>query len=365
MEITYKTASIEDIAPIFELCGQLIQKYERLETIDYPRVMQWVRKKIERSIGEYTAIYVEGQKAGYYHFYRNGDGQYEIDDLYVFPDFQNKGIGSAVIGKCCASVDAPVMLYVFIANERAVSLYERLGFEIVETVGDSRYIMRNENRKYYAAYEERYKAAHQKGVSWAADEHSPIVLEVIKRYNIQRGHQLLEIGCGEGRDARAVLEQGYHLTATDISREAIAYCKKTMPRFEEHFGVLNCLADKLDECFDFIYGVAVIHMLVLDEDRDGFYQFIYNHLKPSGLALICTMGDGEFEIQSDISRAFEIQERNHASGKMMVAGTSCRMVSFKTFEAEVARNGLEIVEKGLTSALPEFDSLMYAVVRKR
>ncbi|MBR6651155.1 MAG: class I SAM-dependent methyltransferase [Clostridia bacterium] len=225
--------------------------------------------------------------------------------------------------------------------------------------------MRNQNRKYYTAYEERYKTTHQKGISWASNKHSPIVLEVIKKYNILLEHDLLEIGCGEGRDSRAVLENGYNLMATDISNEAIAYCKKTMPCFKEHFSVLDCLSDKIDELFDFIYSIAVIHMLVLDEDRDGFYQFIYKHLKPDGLALICTMGDGEFEMQSDISRAFEIVERNHESGKLMVAATSCRKVSFKTLNNELARNGLEVIETGITSALPEFDSLMYAVVRRR
>ena len=76
------------------------------------------------------------------------------------------------------------------------------------------------------------------------------------------------------------------------------------------------------------------------------------------------MGDGETEMQSDITKAFEIQERDHESGKMMVAATSCRMVSFETFEKELKENGLEIAEKGITSAVPEFDSLMYAVVRR-
>ena len=48
----------------------------------------------------------------------------------------------------------------------------------------------------------------------------------------------------------------------------------------------------------------------------------------------------------------------------MVAGTSCRMVSFKNFEDEIARNGLEIIEKGITSALPNFNNLMFAVIKK-
>ena len=127
--------------------------------------------------------------------------------------------------------------------------------------------------------------------------------------------------------------------------------------------VLDCLSSDLDMKFDFIYSIAVIHMLVLDEDRNGFYQFIHSHLKSDGIALICSMGDGKYEMQSDISNAFEIQEREHESGKMMVAGTSCSMVSFSTFENELLRNGLKIIEKGITSAMPNFNSLMYAVVQ--
>ena len=219
--------------------------------------------------------------------------------------------------------------------------------------------------KYYKAYDERYKTAHSRGVSWSSDVSTTLVMEVLEKYGITKKHRLLEIGCGEGRDSKRVLEQGYQLTATDISPEAISYCKKLMPQYENHFGVLDCLSDELDVRFDFIFGIAVIHMLVLDEDRDGFYRFILNHLAEDGIALICSMGDGEFERQSDPSTAFTLQERNHESGKMMVAGTSCRMVSFNTFEKELVRNGLTVIEKGITSSLPDFDSLMYAIVKRQ
>ena len=51
-------------------------------------------------------------------------------------------------------------------------------------------------------------------------------LDIIQKYHISFQDSILEIGCGEGRDARAVLEKGYNLLATDISKEAIEYCKK-------------------------------------------------------------------------------------------------------------------------------------------
>ena len=71
------------------------------------------------------------------------------------------------------------------------------------------------------------------------------------------------------------------------------------------------------------------------------------------------------KMQSDIHKAFDIQGREHETGKVMVAGTSSRMVSYKIFEEELTRNQFEILEKGITSALPDFNRLMYVVVRKK
>lgn len=142
MDLSYEQAKTEDAEQIYTLCRQLILEYERIENVDLEKVLRWVRRKIENCIGEYTAIYTDGEKAGYYHFFQNEDGLYELDDLYIFPEFQHRGIGSEVIRRCCASVLEPVMLYVFIGNQRAVSLYRRFGFEVVKTIGDSRYIMR-------------------------------------------------------------------------------------------------------------------------------------------------------------------------------------------------------------------------------
>ena len=138
-----------------------------------------------------------------------------------------------------------------------------------------------------------------------------------------------------------------------------------MPLYKAHFGILDCLNDKHQNKYDFIYSVAVIHMLVLEEDRNLFFRFINEHLTKDGIALICTMGDGMTEMQSDINDAFKLYEREHKSGKIVVARTSCRMVSFETFESEIKSNNLIVIEKGITSALPDFNSLMFAVVRKK
>ncbi len=220
------------------------------------------------------------------------------------------------------------------------------------------------NKRYYEAYENRYKTIHKMGYSWAGKESTPIVKKMIDKYGMKKTDNILEIGCGEGRDAKALLENGFGLKALDVSKEAIDYCRKLVPEHADSFFVHDILRDKLEERYDFIYAIAVVHMLVPDKDRDGFYSFIREHLEDDGLALICSMGDGEMEMKSDISNAFKLIEREHESGTVKVASTSCRMVNFKTFEEEIERNGLMIVEKGLTSCMPDFDKMMYALVRK-
>ena len=142
MELTFRTAGNEDAERIFQCNKELILQYETLEEINLDYVLSWVQKKISSRIDEYTVICAEGKKAGYYHFFRNEEGELELDDLYIFPEFRNQGIGSVVIKKCCTSVKEPVMLYVFVQNQGAVSLYKRMGFQVTETIKDSRLIMK-------------------------------------------------------------------------------------------------------------------------------------------------------------------------------------------------------------------------------
>ena len=220
------------------------------------------------------------------------------------------------------------------------------------------------DRKYYEAYDDRYRQVHGENLQWFDDSPSPIVGEVLERYAIKGS--ILEIGCGEGRDAGFLLGRGYDVLATDVSPAAIRYARKRFPEFAGKFQVLDCLTESLPQKFDFIYAVAVVHMLVPDEDRNGFYRFIREHLASGGKALICSMGNGEWERQSDISTAFEIQTRIHEpSGReVQIAGTSCRMVSWGTFHRELAESGLAIVEQGITAVEPDFPQMMYALVEK-
>lgn len=102
------------------------------------------------------------------------------------------------------------------------------------------------------------------------------------------------------------------------------------------------------------------------EIRKKFYPFIYEHLSDDGFALLCTMGDGKEEWCSDIKSAFDPQKRIHETTgtELLIAGTSCRKVNFHTLGKEISSNKLELTESGITAIMPDFPTIMYAVVRK-
>lgn len=220
-------------------------------------------------------------------------------------------------------------------------------------------------KKYYEAYEERYRRVHENSLRWFSGNPSGIVREIMEKYGLTGASKLLEIGCGEGRDAVSLLRDGWDLLAVDVSQTAVDYCRRLMPEKRDCFQAADCLKDEPKGGFDFIYAVSVLHMLVPDGDRREFYRFIGRRLNAGGIALICAIGDGEEERSSDISKAFELHKRTHeeTGRELYVEGTSCRVASFPTLRREISGNDLELLESGLTAIEPDFQCVMYAVVK--
>ena len=137
MKLQYLVATEADIPVIFDQAKALIDAYEDLASIDYEKVLTWVKQKITSQIREYTAVSQNGEICAYYHLCQDG----ELDDVYVLPGFRGQGIGSQILQKCIAESRQPLYLYVFSRNLRAIELYKRFGFGVSERVGNTRYIM--------------------------------------------------------------------------------------------------------------------------------------------------------------------------------------------------------------------------------
>lgn len=77
-------------------------------------------------------VQVDGRDAGQLTVVE-GDGDLYISGIYLLPEYQNKGLGSALIREVMARAKEsgrPVTLQVLKANKPARRLYERLGFQV-------------------------------------------------------------------------------------------------------------------------------------------------------------------------------------------------------------------------------------------
>ena len=163
---------------------------------------------------------------------------------------------------------------------------------------------------YYKAYDKRYRQTYENNSLWEIQERTKEIIDTLKKYKITKKSNILELGCGEGRDAIYLLDNGYNVLGVDYSFAVIDKCNElTNYKYVNNFKQLDLIENSLNEKFDFIYSVAVIHMFVLDEHRNKFYNFIYDHLKDNGIALIISMGDGILEINSDLEKAFDDTKR--------------------------------------------------------
>jgi len=224
--------------------------------------------------------------------------------------------------------------------------------------------------KYYEAYENRYKTYHdQEKMAWAGDRPSYILSDLFEKYiKDKKVANIFEIGCGEGQNAIYLMQKGYNIDATDVSKEAINWCKKVA--LEKHldpnkFFVLDALDSNLRKKYDLICSISTLHMLVLDEDRKKFLDFVYDHLAEDGLAIITIMGDGiEERNNSDITKSFNIVERVANGKAVSVAQTSCRIVNWKTFFKEISNSNLVVESHFVTNEISGFSSSMIVVLKR-
>ena len=77
-----------------------------------------------------------------------------IGNIQVHPNFQGRGLGTAVIRAECRSTQRTVRLGVLVTNPKAEALYQRLGFVVTEKT-DTHHFMQLEKLSTCGGDEER------------------------------------------------------------------------------------------------------------------------------------------------------------------------------------------------------------------
>jgi len=79
---------------------------------------------------------------------------------------------------------------------------------------------------------------------------------------------LLEIGCGSGRDASFMQQNGYDVLATDGSKEMMTEAKRAHPELADNFKMIQLPSDLLtlrENYFDGVYSIATLMHLGKEE----------------------------------------------------------------------------------------------------
>lgn len=137
----YKSCDESDIETIYHLAKQLVLRYEDPTIVDIKHALDWTKRKITSNIHSYQRIYKEDEIVGYYYLEEQVDLTTELSNLYILEPYRHQGIGTEVMKKIIETVDEPLSLCVFVKNTKAISLYDKMGFQVAKMVSKTRMMM--------------------------------------------------------------------------------------------------------------------------------------------------------------------------------------------------------------------------------
>ena len=166
---------------------------------------------------------------------------------------------------------------------------------------------------------------------------------------------ILEIGCGNGRDSKYFSSKGHHVTGLDRSAEAIELCKNLYSSdepIEFFYGTITDIAKTNKKKFDLIYSRFVIHTMSLDEEIKTL-KISYNLLKKKGHFFIeCR------SVNDPLSQKGEILSRTER-----VEGHYRRFIILDEFIQRLVQIGFVVVEATENIGLAKFGEEDPMVIR--
>ena len=126
--------------------------------------------------------------------------------------------------------------------------------------------------------------------------------------------KVLDIGCGEGKDAVYMAQKGYDVTAFDLTENGI---RKTVSLAEKRNVNISAYVDDIntfstDEQFDIIYSTGTVQYL-FEENKKGFFEKLDKITKKNGIVYINVFVEKPFlELPPD----WDMEEKMWKSGEL-------------------------------------------------
>ncbi|WEK54454.1 MAG: methyltransferase domain-containing protein [Candidatus Cohnella colombiensis] len=134
--------------------------------------------------------------------------------------------------------------------------------------------------KIVSIYEEEYRSSEY---YWGVEPNS-VCYEILKLMPPGKPLKLLDIGCGEGKDAVFFARNGYEVTALDISDAGIEKTKRLADRAGVHVNVFKAdiLDYRLNSPFDILFSSGVLHY-IQPEYREQIFSNYKQYTNQQGL----------------------------------------------------------------------------------
>ncbi|HWR05319.1 methyltransferase domain-containing protein [Sporomusa sp.] len=99
--------------------------------------------------------------------------------------------------------------------------------------------------------------------------------------------KLLDIGCGEGKDAVFFARNGYQVTAFDIADAGIEKTKRLADKIGVHVNVFKAdvLDFRLESNYDILYSNGVLHYMKPELRQEIFFNY-QQHTSPHGIHVL-------------------------------------------------------------------------------
>jgi len=132
-------ASKKDIPRLVQYKKDIIYMYSKdLAKDEKENINEYVITSVNEIFKDYYNIIIDDKIIGSVCI-RDLENAKLLDEIYLEKEFRNKGIGTDIIRKIIENNES-VYLWVYKKNIKAVLLYKRLGFKIIDET-ESRYYM--------------------------------------------------------------------------------------------------------------------------------------------------------------------------------------------------------------------------------
>lgn len=140
MEYKLLKSSSNDINRLIEYKKRTIYEYAKgLSDEEINEINRYITSEVPKLIDVYCNIMVDNKIIGCLLLTNKDDGKL-LDEIYLEKVYRNKGIGTEIIRGILSNNDI-VYLWVYKKNDKAISLYRKLGFNVIEET-ESRYYMK-------------------------------------------------------------------------------------------------------------------------------------------------------------------------------------------------------------------------------